>query len=138
MTTLNHSQLGISSLKFGFKTSLYYGLCFEGCQLEWTRTHTAAIQITKMEPRKSTKDYPYFGYPDSLPYFPLEIIDKTEIEFSEVEEEFDDTGWDLDPSRVYVLAHSHGDLGLALFHPESCGDILFELDTETGEVRATS
>lgn len=135
VVTLNHSRLGINALKFGFKTSLYYGFCFEGCELEWERTHTAAVQITKIEPRKSTKDFPYFGYPDVLPYFPLEIIGSEEIKPYEIEEQFEETGWDIQPSKIYVVVHSHGDIGVALFDPSSCDCIFFEFDPETGRIR---
>ena len=136
--TLNHGQFGIRALRFGFKASFYYGLCFEGCEMEWQRTATAAICITRMEPRKSPKEYPYFGYPDVLPYFPLEIMDQSDASAEDVEEAIANTGWDVAPERVYVVVHSHPDMGIALIAPDADVDIVFEYDTNTGIIRAAS
>ena len=91
--TLNHVAFKIPNSKFGFKVSLYYGICFDGCEIDWKRTATGGIEITKIIPKKSQKDYPYPGYPDLLPYFPLEIIEDSEIASTEVEEEIYNTSW---------------------------------------------
>jgi hypothetical protein len=136
--TLNHNAFGISSLKFGFKTSFYYGLCFEGCELEWERTHTAAMRVTKIDPRKSGKEYPYFGYPDVLPYFPLEVRVKSAATSSDIEAAVYNTGWDVDPDKVYVIVHSHPDLGIALLNPDADVDLVFEYETASGRIRAVN
>jgi hypothetical protein len=136
--TLNHGQFGIQAVRFGFKVSFYYGLCFEGCELEWQRTATAAIRITKLDPRKSGKEYPYFGYPDVLPCFPLEIIGQEDASVAEIEEAISNVGWEPAAERVYVVAHSQPDLGVALIEPGADVDIVFEYDTQTGQIRAAS
>ena len=136
--TLNHGAFGISALKFGFKVSFYYGICFEGCELEWERTHTAALQITKIDPRKSDKEYPYYGYPDVLPHFPLKILDQSDAAESDIKDALYNTGWTINPDRVYVLAHSHPTLDIALFDPDASVDIVFEYDPNSGRVRATN
>ena len=104
--------------------------------MQWQRTATAAIRITRMEPRKSARDYPYFGYPDVLPYFPLEIMEQSEATTEEIEEAIANTDWDVMPDRVYVVVHSHPDIGVALISPDEDVDIAFEYDTSTGIIRA--
>ena len=138
LLTLNHGAFGIDAMQFGFEVSLYYGLCFEGCELEWQRTHTAAVRITKIDPRKSGKEYPYFGYPDILPYFPLRTLAKSEVEASDIKDAIYNTGWDVDLGKVYVVVHSHPDLGVSLFEPDADVDVVFEYDPESGCVRATN
>ena len=138
LLTLNHGAFGIGALKFGFKTSFYYGICFEGCELEWERTHPAAMRITKIDPRKSGKEYPYFGYPDVLPYFPLETLHKAEAGTADITDAVYNTGWEVDPAKVYVVVHSHPDLGIALLDPDSAVDIVFEYETVSGRIRATN
>lgn len=138
IVTLNHAQFGIQALSFGFKASFYYGLCFEGCQLEWQRTHTAAIRITRLEPRKSGREYPYFGYPDVLPYFPLEIIGQDEATIADIENAISNVAWEPVAERVYVVVHSHPNIGVALISPGEDVDIVFEYDTQTGQIRAAS
>lgn len=136
--TLNHGELGINALKFGFKVSLYYGLCFEGCELEWERTRTAAIRITKIEPRKSEQDYPYFGFPDLLPYFPLKVLDRSEASQADIESAVYNTGWVVDSECVYILAHSHPQMGIALLGPDMDVDLVFEYNSKTGKIRAAN
>lgn len=136
--TLNHAEFGIKTLRFGFKVSFYYGICFEGCELEWQRTALFALKITKMQPRKSGKEQPYFGYPDVLPWFPLEIINHSEAATPDIEDAIYNTGWEADPSKVYVIAHSHPELGIALFTPGMDVDIVFEYEPESGKVRAAN
>lgn len=134
--TLSHGAHGIRAT--GFKTSFYYGLCFDGCRLEWQRKATAAIQITRIEPRKSARDFPYFGYPDLLPYFPLETKHQSAASADDIKQAIYNTSWNIDSSKVYVIAHSHPELGIALLTPESDVDLVFEYDTSTGRIRATN
>lgn len=136
--TLNHAQFGIKGMQFGFKASFYYGLCFEGCELEWQRTATAAIRIARLDPRKSGKEYPYFGYPDVLPYFPVEIRGQEEATVSDIAEAISNVAWEPMAGRVYIVVHSHPDLGVALIEPNSDVDIVFEYDAATGQIRAAS
>lgn len=68
--TLNHGEFGIQSLRFGFKASFYYGLCFEDCELEWQRTATSAIRITSLDPRKSGKEWPLLWLSRHFAVFP--------------------------------------------------------------------
>ncbi|MEM7146025.1 MAG: hypothetical protein AAF591_12885 [Verrucomicrobiota bacterium] len=136
--TFNHPQFGINAMQFGSCVSLYYGICFEGCELEWDRTATAAIRISKISPRKSGKEYPYFGYPDVLPYIPLEIIEEAEVSDSEIKDCTYNTGWEIDARHVYAVAYSSPNLGVSLFGPDSEVEIVFEYDTSRGRVRAAS
>jgi hypothetical protein len=138
VVTLNHGAFGIKALRFGFQVSLYYGLCFEGCEVEWQRTASAALKITKLEPRKSSSEYPYYGYPDLLPWFPLQITGAEETTTMDIDEAIGNTGWTPDPAKVYVIAHSHAELGIALFAPGDDVDIVFEYDFEKGSVRAAN
>lgn len=133
--TLNHGEFGIQSLRFGFKASFYYGLCFEDCELEWQRTATSAIRITSLDPRKSGKEWPYFGYPDILPYFPVEITHQEEAAPSDLADAISNVDWEPVSGRVYVIVQSHPDIELALISPEADVEIVFEYDPQTGKVR---
>ena len=138
LLTLNHGQFGIKALRFGFKVSFYYGLCFEGCKLEWQRTAMSAVRITRLDPRKSGREYPYFGYPDVLPYFPLAITGQEDCTLADIEDAISNVAWEPAADRVYVVVHSHPDLGVALIAPGADVDIVFEYDTQTGQIRAAS
>jgi len=136
--TLNHSEFGIQALRLGFKVSLYYGICFEGCKLKWERTATAAIRIHEMSPRKSGPEYPYFGFPDVLPYFPLRIIEKGPICAEDFTSTFGNSGLEFDPTHVYVAVSDHPKLGVSLFEPGSDADIVFDYDPQKANIIATN
>lgn len=50
---------------------LVYGLRYSDCRLHYT-FEPGAIVPSSMEPREPTEDWPYAGYPQLLPFVPLE------------------------------------------------------------------
>lgn len=136
LLTIRNLDFGVPGLDFGFKTSFYYGICFEGCALTYRRTAPAAILITEMEPRKSGRDYPYFGYPDVLPYHPLAVQSSQEISRSEIQNDLANTRWAVDISKLYAVIPNPSSMGHALWPPGEDTEIVFEYDPTTGVVRA--
>ena len=61
---------------------------------------------------------------------------QSETTTEEIEEAIANTDWDVMPDRVYVVVHSHPDIGVALISPDEDVDIAFEYDTSTGIIRA--
>lgn len=134
--TINNSKFSIPGCDFGFVTSFYYGICFEGCALTYRRTATAAIKITETNPRKADRDYPYFGYPDLLPFHPLQIIETKDVTTEEIQDSLYNTAWTVDPAKLYLTVPNSAGLGLSLWSPGEEVEIIFEYDPIAGVVRA--
>lgn len=53
---------------------LFYGLCFDGCVLEYACDAAGdAVEVTFMDPARSTDAWPYADYPVLLPRVPLRV-----------------------------------------------------------------
>lgn len=134
--TIKNAEFAIPGYQFGFVTSFYYGICFEGCTMTYRRTASAAIRITDMHPRKSPKDYPYFGYPDLLPFHPLQVTETKDATTETVQESLSNTGWTVDPAKLYLAIPNSVGLGLSLWPPGEEVEMVFEYDPENGITRA--
>src|SRR5262249_42519918 len=88
--------------KKGFpEVQLFYGIRYSGCRMKYellppaeslmkeVEQHLTSerslgslpdlrseCHILEMEPRESSEDWPYAGYPDLLPYVPLQLADR--------------------------------------------------------------
>jgi hypothetical protein len=137
IVTLWNYHIDLKSVRFGMRTPCFYGLRYEGCELAYQRTGTAAINITSLKPRQPGDDYPYAGYPDLLPYVPLRLATKVECTAEQLSGRLYNTGWRCQPSKVYVVVPNPPDIGFTVWGP-SGNDvaIVFEYDPEIGVMRA--
>jgi hypothetical protein len=132
---------------------LFYGLRYGGCRMkyeivppEWEISEiegllaskralpdlSEACHVLEMEPTKSSEDWPYIGYPDLLPYVPLQLAKRIPCS----PEEFQDLivhGDEVKPNEVTVVVPPMYDLGLSLFgHSEDAEglQLVFRCDLE--------
>jgi hypothetical protein len=63
IATINLPKFGVGSPRFGFTLPLFYGICHEGCEIEYRKTATAAVEFTSLDPEEADEGYPYHGYP---------------------------------------------------------------------------
>src|SRR5262249_41721312 len=52
---------------------LIYGMCYDGCDLEYRVDIRSKVEIRKLSPTQSSDDWPYRNYPPLLPYVPLQV-----------------------------------------------------------------
>ena len=112
--TLNLPKFN-AGFKFGFSLPLLYGICHEGCEIEYKKTATSALEITQLEPKKAEAGYPY--HPLMLPYYELGIVKETEIEDEILNDALYNTGWDPDKNKLYAIVKQHPHIGHCLFEP---------------------
>jgi len=136
IATINLPKFGVGNPQFGFSVPLFYGLCHEGCIIEYHKTATAAIGITSLEPTEAEEGYPYHGYPTVIPFFELGIGETHEYQSAELKDRLANTGWILRDDYLYVIVMQHPAVGHCLFEPGSDVEIVFEYNPEEGTVRA--
>ena len=125
-------------MSFGFNLPLLYGICHEGCEIEYQKIATEAIEISSLDPKKADAGYPYHGYPSILPYYRLGILSESEVQPSDFEDRLANTGWDLDSSFIYVIVMQHPHIGHCLFDTDDEAEIVFEYQPDSGICRATN
>jgi hypothetical protein len=54
---------------------LIYGLCYDGCRLDYRVDFAHTVQLLRIDPAASTDDWPYSNFPPLLPYVPLRLED---------------------------------------------------------------
>jgi hypothetical protein len=52
---------------------LFYGLRYSGCEISYSFSRSSECRIIGLDPRRSSEDWPYVGFPEILPYFPLRV-----------------------------------------------------------------
>jgi hypothetical protein len=138
VATINLPKFGVGNPRFGFSVPLFYGICHEGCEMEYRKTATAAVEISSIEPEEADEGYPYHGYPPVIPFFQLGLGKTREYERADLEDRLANTGWDLRDDCLYVIVMQHPAVGHCLFEPGCDVEIVFEYDPEAGTVRATN
>lgn len=88
-----------------------------------------------MDPSKSEVDYPYFGYPDLLPSHPLPVTETKDVTPEEIQDNLYNTGWMIDPAKLYLTIPNSSGLGLSLWTPGVDVEIVFEYDPVVGIIR---
>jgi hypothetical protein len=114
IATVNGRDLGLS--KFGISTvPFYYGMCFDGCEIEYTTHYSGDVKIEKMEPNESSTNWPYPSYPEFLPYFPLELDSTYDVS----KEQFKERVWaDLDDDEMVFVVPTNPDLNFSMWGPD--------------------
>ena len=125
--------------KKGFSSlPLFYGMCYDGCTMTYEIEVSSRLRLLELEPRMSTDDWPYSGYPDLLPYVPLRLAQRVPCS----PEQFQDLliqGDDVNPDQVTVIVPPMFDLGLSMWGHSGDGEgvqIVFQCDVRARTVRA--
>jgi hypothetical protein len=71
-----------------FDIPLIYGMCFDGCNIDYHVDIKGNIEIRKMSPTESSDDWPYRNYPALLPYLPLRVGETRNCSYAEFAELF--------------------------------------------------
>lgn len=50
---------------------LVYGFCYDGCQLSYSFEAGEPLRLLDLRPSRSSRDWPYPGFPAVLPYWPV-------------------------------------------------------------------
>lgn len=114
IATINGSYLGLSS--YGISTvPFYFGICFDGCELEYSTHYSGDIKVEKIDPAQSSSDWPYSSYPEHLPYFPLKVDSTVELPKSE----FMERVWmELSDDELVFVVPTNPDLDFSMWGPD--------------------
>jgi hypothetical protein len=116
---------------------LIYGMCYDGCELEYRVDIGSKVEIRKLSPRQSSDDWPYRNYPPLLPYVPLRIGSTRSSTYEEFAQAF--PNMPEQPTELIVVVPAPATLGFSLWgrHGE-LAIILFECDLEDRIVYASN
>ena len=119
---------------------LIYGMCYDGCSVEYRVDTGGKIELLKLRPMQSSEDWPYLNYPLLLPYVPLQIGETRRSSYEEFAEAFPNMP-DQQPSELVVAVPPPATLGVSLWG--GTGDannvtILIECDLEDRVVAASN
>jgi hypothetical protein len=137
--TIWNRDLDIPGYDFGNEVPLLYGLCFDGCRLEYKRTATRAIELTKLTPASSSDDWPYPYYPLLLPYVPLEVEESQACSLDEFSSSVMQGVKSVNDSEVLVVVPPNPEIGMSIWGLDGDADdvqIIFRYDTQTGVTKA--
>jgi hypothetical protein len=132
--TLHTRDLGPSAVKLETDLTFKYGLAYDGCYLEY-KTLYRAIEIVKMEPSKSSDDWPYADYPVLLPYVPLEIKEARECSLKEFSDSVMQGIDKTHDAEVIVIVPPNPELRMSIWGPSGDANdvqIIFRYDATTG------
>lgn len=120
-----------------FELPLVYGMCFNGGDVTYRLTGFRKIEVLQMSQRRSLEDWPYAGFPDLLPYVPLERAAATPRSYADFAKRFPNLP-DRPEGQLIVCVPPPATIGLSLW---GSGDwegvtIVFDCDLRTGTVHA--
>lgn len=117
-----------------FDIPLIYGICYDGCGVEYRVDDVGNIELLRLRPTQSSDDWPYTHYPPLLPYVPLQIGDTRRCSYTEFSEPFPNMP-DQQQSELVVVVPTPATLGVSLWG-EDVDDvfILFECYLEDREI----
>ena len=116
---------------------LFYGIQFDGCRLEYRMTGRGCA-VTRMRPRKSTKAWPYAGYPPLLPFVPMQVARRERMTAAQLRKLL----WqDIELDELVCVVPPIVQFGHSLWGPGGDAEdvlIVFECDIAKRTVRATN
>lgn len=133
--TLWNTHTGIQGYDFGVTVPFFYGMCFEGCDLEYRRSAHAAIEITKIDPMESTEGSPYPGYPPLLPYIPLTVEESIEMPLEQFSESVMQGIDSLADDILVAVVPPNPLIGVSMWGPSGDHEtvqVIFLYDTKKG------
>jgi hypothetical protein len=121
-----------------FSLPLIYGMCYDGCDLEY-RIHIGKVELRKLRPTQSSEDWPYRHFPALLPYVPLQIGHTRRCSYGEFAEPFPNMP-SAQPTDLVVVVPPPATLGVSLWGMGDGDDvtILFECDLAERMVYASN
>jgi hypothetical protein len=122
-----------------FDIPLIYGMCYDGCRLEYRIGGVGKIELLKLRPAQSSDDWPYLNFPSLLPYLPLRIGATHRSSYAEFAQAFPNMPT-MQPAELVVAVPSPATLGISLWGDWAGDDvtILFECDLADRVVYASN
>ncbi len=124
--------------KTGFASlSLFYGMCFDGCSMTYEVKDAVHYRLLKLDPKKSSDDWPYPDYPDLLPPVPLRLARRSPCscaQFSRFLVQQDE----IMANELVVVVPPIPDLGMSLWGENGDDEgvqIVFRCDLKTRKIR---
>jgi hypothetical protein len=118
---------------------LIYGMCYDGCNLEYRVDGIGNIELRRLSPTQSSDDWPYRHFPLLLPYIPLALGATRRSSYDEFAERFPNMP-ERQSADLLVAVPNPATLGISLWG-RSAGDdvtILFECDLADRIVEASN
>jgi hypothetical protein len=118
---------------------LIYGMCYDGCRLEYRVDVVGKIELLELRPTRSSEDWPYLHFPPLLPYVPLQIGETRRSSYAEFAQAFPNMP-DEQPSELVVAVPPPATLGVSLWGSAAGDDvtIVFECDLSDRVVSASN
>jgi hypothetical protein len=122
-----------------FDIPLIYGMCYDGCSIEYHVDSGGHIEIRRMSPTQSSDHWPYPHFPALLPYVPLRVGATRRCSYAEFAEAFPNMP-DPPPTELVVVVPTPATLGVSLWGRGDGEDviILFECDLADWMVYASN
>jgi len=86
---------------------LIYGMCYDGCRVEYRVGGIGKVELLKLTPMQSSDDWPYPNFPSLLPYLPLRIGATRQSSYAEFAQAFFNMPT-VQPSELVVAVPSPG------------------------------
>jgi len=112
-----------------FDLPLIYGMCYDGCNMEYSVDLYGNIDLRKMSPTQSSDDWPYANFPLLLPFVPLKIGETRPCSYAEFARAFPNMP-EPQPTEMVVTVPPPATVGASLWGRAAGDDvtILFECD----------
>jgi hypothetical protein len=88
IAALSSDDLPALGRHYVFDLPLIYGMCYDGCNLDYRVDVGRKVELLKLSPTQSSDDWPYPNYPTLLPCVPLQIAEKRSANYAEFAEAF--------------------------------------------------
>ena len=126
---LGSPHLPVLGQHYLFSLPLIYGMCYEGCELEYRVDVSSKVELRKLRPTQSLEGWPYRHFPPLLAYVPLQIGHARPCSYAEFAETFPNMP-SAQPAELVVAVPPPATLGVSLWGMGDGDDvtILFECD----------
>jgi hypothetical protein len=116
---------------------LLYGLCFDGCDLDYRVTQDE-VDLAFVTPDRSNDDWPYENYPLALPSVPLAPVERRQQSWQDFREWVPNLN-ERESSKVTLIVPPPSDLGFSLWGPAGDAEgvtLVFQYSPADARVRA--
>jgi hypothetical protein len=127
---------------------LLYGCYFDGCDLEYqyvsgklkSSSLYSGFELTKLWPKKPTRDWPYPNFPYPLPFWPIAKVSEKKCTWKKFRDHCFDVR-DTPPTDLIFVMAPPVNVGVSLWGrmgDAECVAIIWEVDSKKNFVRVTN